>query len=190
MAGSRPDEVHGRHHVRGHAGRHVDFQVWRASSLDFRQGTQFASAAWQVLCSKLGIQQIFTTAYHPQANGIIECAHRQLKDTLRSRLAGARWSEHLPRVFLGLRAAPKEDSEVSSAELVFGSPLVLPSQLLIEAERPVSEFVEKLRATLLLATQPLTYAQAATALKNARYVYVRQGGVVKPLSPCTRAHTK
>jgi hypothetical protein len=151
------------------------------------RGTQFVSAVWQILCSKLGIQQIFTTAYHPQANGIIERAHRQLKDALRSRLAGARWPEHLPWVLLGLRAAPKEDSAVSSAELVFGSPLVLPGQLLIEAERPVSEFVEKLRATPPLATRPLTYAQAAMAvpetLTNARYVYVRQGGVVKPLSP-------
>jgi transposase InsO family protein len=61
------------------------------------RGTQFASAVWQVLCSRLGIQQIFTTAYHPQSNGMIERAHRQLKDSLRSCLAGPQWPEHLPK---------------------------------------------------------------------------------------------
>jgi hypothetical protein len=55
---------------------------------------------------------------------MIERTHRQL------RLAGLQWPEHLPWVLLGLRAAPKEESAVSSAELVFGAPLTLPGQLL------------------------------------------------------------
>jgi transposase InsO family protein len=151
------------------------------------RGTQFASAVWQILCNKLGIQQIFTTAYHPQSNGMIERAHRQIKDSLRSRLAGNQWPEHLPWVLLGLRAAPKEDTSTSSAELVFGSPLVLPGQLLTAAERPVSEFVRKLRDTSPLAARPLTYAQAAAAvpksLMAASYVYVRRGGTTPPLTP-------
>jgi hypothetical protein len=29
-----------------------------------------------------------TTAYHPQANGLVERAHRQLKDSLHARQAG------------------------------------------------------------------------------------------------------
>ncbi|MFO0001722.1 MAG: hypothetical protein ACK559_11365, partial [bacterium] len=61
-----------------------------------------------------------TTAYHPPSNGLVESAHRQLKDSLRTRLAGNDWPAHLPWILLGLRAAPKEDSGVSSAELVLG----------------------------------------------------------------------
>jgi hypothetical protein len=57
---------------------------------------------------------------HPQSNGMTERAHRQLTDSLRSRLAGVHWPQHLPWVLLGLRAAPKEDSGTSSAELVHG----------------------------------------------------------------------
>ncbi len=75
-----------------------------------------------------GISHSFTTAYYSQSNGMIERAHRQLKDSLRTRLAGVHWPQHLPWVLLGLRAAPNEDSGASSAELVLGAPLTLPDQ--------------------------------------------------------------
>jgi hypothetical protein len=84
------------------------------------RGTQFTSAVWEALCNKLGVTHTTTTAYHPQSNGLVERAHRQLKEALRSRLAGAAWPGHLPWALLGLRAAPKDDSNISSAELVYG----------------------------------------------------------------------
>ncbi len=61
---------------------------------------------------------------------MVERVHRQLKDALRARGAGPAWHSHLPWVLLGLRAVPKEDPAVSSAELITGTPLVLPGQLL------------------------------------------------------------
>ena len=39
---------------------------------------------------------------------MVERAHRQLKDALRAREAGAEWPDHLAWVLMGLRAAPKE----------------------------------------------------------------------------------
>ncbi len=82
------------------------------SLLTSDRGAQFTSAVWDMLCNKLGISHSFTTACHPQSNGVIEPAHRQLKDSLHFRLAGVLWPQHLP--LLGLRAAPKEDSGTSS----------------------------------------------------------------------------
>jgi transposase InsO family protein len=152
------------------------------------RGTQFSSAIWTYLCQRLGIRHSPTTAYHPQANGMIERAHRQLKDALRSRLAGASWPEHLPWVLLGLRTAPKEDTAMSSAELVYGAALCLPGQFLAVPEPPPSVFVEELRtAAPPPPTRLLTYAETAGAvpagLLRARFVYVRRGGVVPPLAP-------
>ncbi len=85
------------------------------------RGLQFTSAVWAALCQRLNIDHITTTAYHPQSNGMIERTHRQLKDAFRSRLAGLSWA------LMGLRVAPKEESVVSLAELVFGTPSPCPA---------------------------------------------------------------
>ncbi len=82
-------------------------------------------------------------------------------------------------MLLGLRAAPKEDSAVSSAELVTGTPLVLPGQLLHMPDPPRVD-VPPPPARLL------SYAAAAntppTHLAKAEHVYVRVGGQQKPLA--------
>jgi hypothetical protein len=152
------------------------------------RGAQFTSSLWQQACRTMGIQHVTTTAFHPQANGMVERSHRQLKDALRARLAGPTWPDHLPWVLLGLRSAPKEDSGLSSAELVFGSPLTLPGTYVDVPEPPAESFVADLRAAAPPPpTRPLTYAQAASralpALSTCTYVYVRRGGTVPALQP-------
>jgi transposase InsO family protein len=148
------------------------------------RGAQFCSELWDILCRRLGIRHTTTTAYHPQANGMVERAHRQLKDSLQAWLAGDKWPEHLPWVLLGLRAAPKDSSGISSAELVYGVPLTLPGQLLHPAEPPVETFVEQLRSIQPPPTRPLLFAQAAASvpqsLMSARFVYVRMRGSGSP----------
>ena len=69
-----------------------------------------------------------TTAYHPQANGMIERLHRQLKGSLRARTTDPYWMDHLPMVLLGIRTAWREDPDCSPAELVYGSTLRLPGE--------------------------------------------------------------
>ncbi len=93
------------------------------------RGPQFAGGVWAAFCKQVGIKHIMTTAYHPQSNGMVERVHRQLKAALRSRNCGADWAEHLPWALMGIRAAPKDDTGVSSAELVYGCKMVLPGEL-------------------------------------------------------------
>jgi hypothetical protein len=118
---------------------------------------------------------------------MIEQAHRQLKDTLQSRLACHKWVSHLPWVLLGLRATPKEDDNVSSAELVFGSLVTVPCQFLNTPELPSADFLEGLQATRPLPTRQWSYAVVTAApppaLTEADFVYIRKGGSVPPLSP-------
>jgi hypothetical protein len=60
---------------------------------------------------------------------MIERFHRSFKASLRARQCGTAWAEHVPWVLLVLRAAPKEETGVSVAEEVYGTQLVLPSQM-------------------------------------------------------------
>jgi transposase InsO family protein len=151
------------------------------------RGTQFTSAIWDALCQQLGIQHQPTTAFHPQANGMVERCHRRLKDALRACLVGPDWPLHLPWVLMGLRAAPTEDTGVSAAEVVFGALLVLPGQILDTEELPLADFISKMRQSgPPPPSRPLSYAQMAAkpaaALLSAAFVYVRKGGTVPPLS--------
>ena len=94
------------------------------------QGCQFGSDLWQELHKLLGIRSLRTTAYHPQANGMVERIHRVLKERIMARYPLADWMVHLPLVLLGVRSAVREDSGTSPTELLYGTPLRLPGQLL------------------------------------------------------------
>jgi hypothetical protein len=102
------------------------------------RGSQFTSALWDSLCCTLGIKYVQTTAYHPQANGLVERFHRWLKDALPARLAAPTWTAHLPWMLLGLHAAPREEDNISPNQSVFGTPIVLPGQFL-DADTNVNE---------------------------------------------------
>ncbi|XP_072134736.1 uncharacterized protein [Mobula birostris] len=94
------------------------------------RGAQFTSSLWSAMANLLGSQLHHTTAYHPQSNGLVERFHRHLKSALMARLEGPNWVDELPWVLLGIRTAPKEDLHTSSAELVYGAPLVVPGEFI------------------------------------------------------------
>jgi hypothetical protein len=66
--------------------------------------------------------------------------------------AGMDWLAHLPWDLLGHQAAPKEDSGLSSAEAIFGQPLLLPSELVACEEAPLFKFQDKLASSSHTAT--------------------------------------
>ena len=153
------------------------------------RGVQFTSQIWQILCKTLRIKHVVTTAYHPQSNGLVERFHRQLKNALKSRACGVDWADHLPWVMLGIRAAPKEDSAVSAAEMVFGSPLTLPGQILTEEDVPADSTQERANSAVeKFEAASRSYAEVAGAapgpLATAELVYVRRGAVSPPLTQC------
>ncbi|KRY08755.1 Short transient receptor potential channel 5 [Trichinella patagoniensis] len=74
------------------------------------RGRQFSSHTWTTLNKMLGCQHISVSSYHPQANGIVERFHRQLKASLIAHMhsAGVNWTTALPLELLGIRTAPRQ----------------------------------------------------------------------------------
>ena len=60
------------------------------------RGAQFTSALWKDLAQFLGAQLQHSTAYRPQAQGMIERANRTLKTALKCAEAPTEWCTNLP----------------------------------------------------------------------------------------------
>ena len=64
------------------------------------------------------------------ANGLIERFHRQLKSAMKASNQPNNWTDILPFALLGIRTVPKTDINASVAEMVFGTTLTLPGELI------------------------------------------------------------
>ena len=163
------------------------------------QGRQFTSNLWKELNVSLGIHSQTTTAYHPQANGMVERTHRVLKERLMARGAASSWMDHLPLVLLGIRTSARADSNLCPAEMTFGTSLRLPGEFFAPSDHSSSgsPFIDQLRATFaaLRPTPPVYHQKASAAgpssavpapLQGVTHVFVRVDAVKPPL---TRPYT-
>lgn len=150
------------------------------------RGSQFESLIF--LTRLIGSRRIRATAYHPQANGMIERWHRSLKTAIKYHET-KNWIEALPIVLLGLRASYKEDIETSTAEMVYGTPLKLPGEY-FATEEPTGypqifteKFREFMRTTRAVPTahhikkKPFIYK----GLESCTHVFVRVDRAKVPL---------
>lgn len=158
------------------------------------QGRQFESRVFASLTRLLGIERTRTTPYHPIANGIIERWHRSLKAALKARLqTTTSWTEQIPTVLLGLRAALRSDTDVSAAQLTYGCSVRLPGDFLsaVPTNDDVimdSAFVDQLRDTIRrlkpTPSQPHSNTRPIFVhrdLMTCEQVFVRVDAVRKPL---------
>ncbi|GFY20318.1 retrovirus-related Pol polyprotein from transposon opus [Trichonephila clavipes] len=86
----------------------MDLQVWSTSKLVTDQGRQFEEELFRSIAAICGAKVAHTTSYHPQCNGEVERLHRTLKGAIKAH-NNIRWTESLPTVLLGLRAAIRLD---------------------------------------------------------------------------------
>ena len=67
------------------------------------RGRQFVSDLWSQPLNMIRAKAVHTTAYHPQANVIVEWFHRQLKASLKAKLNTSNWFNKLALVLLRIR---------------------------------------------------------------------------------------
>ena len=154
------------------------------------RGSQFTSSLWTQMSTLLGVRLSATTAYHPQANGLVERFHRRLKDALKARLSGPSWYDQLPWVLLGLRTTIKDDLQCSPAELVYGAPVSVPGDCLSTTQQlPVRDQLQQLRETVGRFRPQQTVHHSAPRPAGpqlppgTQFVFVRRDGHKPPLSP-------
>ena len=156
------------------------------------RGSQFESQLWTRLMTLLGIRRHRTASYHPQANGMVERFHRQLKASLAATIQQqGEWSHKLPLVLLGIRSSLKADLGHSSAELLYGATLRLPGELLAgtapsPAATSIRDYTDNLAVWMrdLQPVQPRTSntkAFVSQDLDTCTHVFVRVDAVKPPL---------
>ena len=145
------------------------------------RGRQFISEIWRKMGESLGSHLHFTTAYHPQANGLVERFHRSMKAALRAKLTDANWLRQLPWVLLGLRTTEKDDLKNSPAELIYRNSINLPGTVIDGS--PASNIANGPTLVKHHRTSP-TYTPPG--LLTSKSVWLRTDAVRRPLeSPYT-----
>ena len=115
---------------------------------------------------------------------LVHLLHHNLKEGLKARGATADWPQHLPWVLFNIRTAPKTDSNISAAEMLYRTKLTLPAQPPAHQEPPLA-VVERLRAGRAIPTRTQhlpTPAVIRPHLARAELVYVMRGDKGDPLA--------
>jgi len=112
-----------------------------------------------------------------------------MKSALKARLTGPNWADELPWVLLGIRTAPKEDLNTSSAELVYGAPLTVPGDFIAQPtlqQTPetvltrLQDVVNKLKPVPTSRHGMLDFAIPHN-LQNSAFVFIRRERHKPPL---------
>ncbi|KAJ8026967.1 hypothetical protein HOLleu_31953 [Holothuria leucospilota] len=98
------------------------------------QGSNFMSTVFQQMLYDLGIDQIKSSAYHPESQGALERFHQTLKNMLKTYCHDNErdWDEGIPFVMFAARESLQESLGFSPFELVFGHTVRGPLKLLKE----------------------------------------------------------
>lgn len=154
------------------------------------QGTQFESGLFTELSRIVGAQRIRTTAYHPQANGMVERWHRTLKAALMCN-SHIPWPDLLPTVLLGLRSSFKADLQASPAEMLFGTAIRLPNEFFSpmntstqpDQHRLTGLLRQRIRAIKAVPTSHHNkpHIFCSKALQSCKHVFKLVASVKKPL---------
>ena len=137
---------------------------------------------------------------------MVERFHRQLKSSIKAYPDSFRWTEILPLILLSIRNTVKADITCTPSQLIFGTSLRLPGQLITPAstknDLDPTLYADRLKSAmqLLKPISPrllITTSHVPNNLHTCTHVFVHTDAVRKPLEPpytgpfkILRRHTK
>jgi transposase InsO family protein len=157
---------------------HVIARHGTGSILVTDQGKSFTSVFFRETCRILGVKQINSSAYHPQANGQIERYHKTMNQGLSHYVnaSGTNWDTLVPFYLMGYRATPHCSSGYSPYYLLHGREMILPTlqdlkaKLTPEARNTEhASRLEKLKSTLKSAYKLVRENNRRSYVKNKEY---------------------
>jgi len=94
------------------------------------QGREFVNKTSAELHRLTGTKQHITSAYHPQANGLVEGQNRTIKDSfIKSLEDRSNWVECLPAVLFSYRTSKHSSTKMTPFQIVYNRQAVLPVEL-------------------------------------------------------------
>jgi hypothetical protein len=92
------------------------------------RGSVFTGRFWTSFQEDLGTQLYFSTAYHPETDGLTERANQTLEDMLRMYVMDQqkRWEEFLPLVELAYNNSYQSTIKMAPFEFLYGRPCRTP----------------------------------------------------------------
>ena len=102
-------------------------------SLHSDRDKEFTAALHQEVCDMLRIAKTYSTAYRPQANGVVERCNRMLLAMLRPVVSEQQddWDDHLPTILSAYHSTPHSSMGLSPYRMVYGVEMTMPIDLVV-----------------------------------------------------------
>jgi hypothetical protein len=150
--------------------------------------TKFVSYFWKTLMAKMGIKQLFSTAYHPQTDGQTEVVNRSLSTLLRVLIKPnlKNWEECIPHAEFAYNRALHRATKRTPFEVVYGAnpytaldmlPLPLREQVNMDFDKRAA-YMKKLHEETRTTLEKHNKDHATKMNKNQRPMIFEEGDLV------------
>ncbi|GKA56033.1 reverse transcriptase domain-containing protein [Tanacetum coccineum] len=134
-------------------------------------GTQFVNDPFKGWCESLNIKQMNTAVPHPQANGLVERANKNLMKGIKARLGRERagWVDELPNVLWAHRTSLKQSNDEMPFSLTYGSEAMITAEIGMPTHQTMMIREDENEDELRLNMDFLQERKEAVAIREAKY---------------------
>ena len=165
------------------------------------RGPNFVSAMLKAITRHWGIDRSFTTAYHPQTNGMVERLNRTLVQMLASYTSPGQtdWDEFLPYILFAYRTSVHESTGDTPFYLMYGRDPLMPLDIIVQPD-PNDKYIEdpeyrmEMQRKMVVARQRAAEHLEGQRIKMQKYYKVNpekfeEGDLVRLMVPRVKKGT-